>query len=213
LLPGFTPVRSSSGRRRSASQFKFAADGDRYVVGRARLRQLLARYLDADPAGLRLGVGEHGKPYVDGPNRIGLEFNASHSRDVLVVAVARERAVGVDVEWRHRDLDVDGLAARLYTDTERSTLDRLTGERRQSAFVTLWTRKEAILKAVGTGLTVPPDLIEAVPGRAVRVLTPDLPRAWSIAGVATQPGYRAAVAITPPGGPLPRRAVPLDAGR
>jgi 4'-phosphopantetheinyl transferase len=154
---------------------------------------------------VQLAEGVHGKPYLPESSSPGLEFNLSHSDDVVVVAVSRDRHVGVDVERLHSDLDIDGLARRLFTPAERALLARTPTPQRPDIFITLWTRKEAILKAAGTGFTVPAEQVEAVPGRPVRVASPDLPARWSIGGFVTRPGYRAAVAVTPPGGKLPRR--------
>jgi 4'-phosphopantetheinyl transferase len=196
--------------RERGDRFRFAADRDRFLVGRAKLRWLLGRYLDVDPAAVQLAEGEHGKPYLPDASRAGLEFNLSHSADVVVVAVARHRWVGVDVEQVRTDLDVDGLAKRLFSAAERSLLDRTPSQQRYEAFFTLWTRKEALLKAAGTGFAIPAEHVEAVPGRPARVFTDDLPTTWSVGGFATQPGYRAAVAVSPPGDPLPRRARSID---
>ena len=196
-----------SGEERSrADAFRFVADRERFLAARGGLRRLLAGYLGADPARLRLAAETHGQPYVAGGAAGDLMFNLSHSGDMVLYAITRGRHVGVDIEKIHHDLDIDGLAARLYTPAERATLDRLSGDDRTVAFLTLWTRKEAILKAVGTGLTVAPHLIEAIPGHVVRVSAPELPTAWSVGGVVTAPGYCAAVAVTPPGARLPRRA-------
>ena len=77
---------------------------ERWLTGRARLRTILARYLDMAPAAIELVVGEHGKPALAGDGR-GLEFNLSHTDDLALYALARGRAVGVDAERVRADLD------------------------------------------------------------------------------------------------------------
>ena len=199
--------------RERASRFYAATDRDRYVAGRARLRRLLAGYLRADPAELPVAIGPHGKPYLADPAAGWLAFNVAHSRDLIVYAVARGHDIGVDVEWVRPDLDVDGLTRRFFTAAERRWLERLPTERRLAAFVALWTRKEAVLKGLGLGLTLPPQQVEALPGRSARMVAGAeatvAPPRWSVAAFAAGTGYRAAVAVASPALRLPRTAAPL----
>jgi len=199
----------SDAERERAAAFRFARDRDRYVVGRGLLRRLLGGYLRTDPAGIRIDVGEHGKPSL-AVESTSLRFNVSHCRDLVVFAVCRDREIGVDVEWEHDDLDIDRLARRLFTPAEQSRLGATPAQRRTALFTTLWTRKEAILKALGTGLTLEANRVEALPGRRPRVLDADPETSWSITGLATRPGFRAAVAVTPAVRRLPRRATALE---
>lgn len=195
----------SSAEQLRAAKFTFDIDRDRFVVGRGRLRQLLGGYLNADPRAVPLVDGEHGKPAI-AEQASGLSFNLSHSRDVVVVAVSRDREVGVDVEWVHDDLDIDGLARRYFTAAEQQLLARTPATRRAYVFTTLWTRKEAVLKSFGVGLTISPKHVEVLPGRPARVSADTPERKWSLGRFATRQGYVAAVAVTPPVQRLPRTA-------
>lgn len=124
------------------------------TVSRGTLRELLAEMLGTTPAALVFTDGPQGKPaLLCAPSARGaLDFNVSHSDRWLYVAVTRARALGVDVEGG-RVLDVDELAPAVFTQQERAEL--ATHADRELAFLRGWTRKEAYLKARGTGLSTP----------------------------------------------------------
>jgi 4'-phosphopantetheinyl transferase len=96
--------------------------------------------------------GAHGKPFV--ASALALEFNVSRSHELGVVAVSG-RPVGIDIEWLGRDLDVDLLAPDVLSPREIRALERSGHAARTQFFFRRWTAKEAALKAVGAGLTVP----------------------------------------------------------
>ena len=172
-----------------ARRFHRERDRNRFRSRRAFLRTVLGRYLASPPAQLRFGTGPQGKPHLVGtPSAAGrssldLRFNLSVSEDRFVVAVAHEREVGVDVEFRRPDVELDALAERVYADVEKRAWAehaRTEGEDRARAFFRVWTRKEAVLKATGEGLSREPASFAVgfepcVPGRVVAVGEPALP--------------------------------------
>jgi 4'-phosphopantetheinyl transferase len=188
----------ASDERARARAFSFAADRDRFVVARAALRSLLAAYLDLDPRRLRLGSGPLGKPILleDGPIR----FNVSHSDNLVLVAVAREREVGIDVERIRENTALEEIAIRNFSPAEVRALLSRPPEQRTSAFFSCWTRKEAYLKARGAGLHYPLDQFDVslAPEPAAlcedRVAPGDAAR-WSLRDLAVAPGYAAALAV------------------
>jgi 4'-phosphopantetheinyl transferase len=133
-----------------ASRFVGERDRTQFIVGRARLRQILAGYLAVPPEAMRFSYGKHGKPllsrYAHAPS-----FNLSHSGDLAVLAVSGCGAVGIDVE-QLRPVGTD-VAQRFFTDSENAILARLCGRQRVESFLRCWTRKEALVKANGKGLT------------------------------------------------------------
>ncbi len=134
--------------------------------GREPLLRVLAGYLDAAPETIRLDENPHGRPQVDG----ALDFNWSHSRERAVVAVARHLPrLGVDLEHVRPRRSFMALAERFFADSEYALLAALPEEQRPSAFVRLWTAKEALLKAHGRGLAYGLD-------KAVLTLEDDAPR-------------------------------------
>lgn len=123
-----------------------------FVVARARLRQILAGYLDQEPQSLVFHYGSAGKPalagLVDAP-----AFNLSHSGDWGLCAVAGHGEVGVDVETIDPALDYAKLAERFFSNAEKQWLRECRESRRRRCFYRIWTRKEAWLKGKGSGFS------------------------------------------------------------
>jgi len=115
-----------------------------------RWRELLAACLECTPEALVLGRGEHGKPFLTAPATV--EFNLSHSRGALLVGISRRQALGVDIEVPSRPRPVLDLAERYFAPDEAVALARLAAAAQQSAFLELWSCKEAVVKALGSGI-------------------------------------------------------------
>jgi 4'-phosphopantetheinyl transferase len=125
----------------------------RFVRSRALLRTILGGYTGIRPRELCFGTLGQGKPFLAGPSGVApLRFNLSRTDAQWLLAVARDREVGVDVERLDRDVDVDRLAARLFSRRERETLGGLAGERKRDAFFRVWACREATVKAMGEGM-------------------------------------------------------------
>ena len=150
--------------------------------GRA-LREVLALYLDEDPARIELRRSEHGKPALADPSS-PLRFNLSHSGDLALVAVTHRREVGVDIERIRPRRDLRRLAERALDPAAAAMVRAAPPDDRPTAFHRAWTHREAIAKCLGTGLGAP-----LPPSRvAVQPLYP-------------APGYAAAVAVEGDGVP------------
>ncbi|MEO5626473.1 MAG: 4'-phosphopantetheinyl transferase superfamily protein [Dokdonella sp.] len=93
---------------------------------------------------------QHGKPF--SPELPDLDFNLSHAGAHVLLAFARAQALGIDLEHGERQVSLPEIAHRFFAPAEAQALDRMSPARRQSAFLELWTRKEAVLKALGAGL-------------------------------------------------------------
>ncbi|GGU94539.1 4'-phosphopantetheinyl transferase [Streptomyces cavourensis] len=194
---GFTAPDSglSVAELRRAASFARAGDGDVYATAHAALRRLLGGYLGRPPAGLTFVrkpcpgcSGPHGRPAVvqtdDAPT---LHFSLAHSRGLIAVAVA-PRVIGVDVERLPSTGTVEACARALHT-RERAELAAVPPEERQAYFGRLWTRKEAYLKALGTGLSRHP---------RIDYLGADLrrrPARWAVLDLPAGPEHTAAVAV------------------
>jgi 4'-phosphopantetheinyl transferase len=133
----------------------------RFLAAHVLCRTVLAAYLGADPATLAFtdlcGAcgGDHGKPRLDG-GAVRLEFSIARAGDRVAVAVAHD-PIGVDVEEFGRVSDTGLLSDMALRPAEFAVLDALPDERRPAAFLRYWTRKEAVLKALGVGRSVPPN--------------------------------------------------------
>jgi 4'-phosphopantetheinyl transferase len=189
----------SSDERERVDRFHFEADRQRSLVGRACLRLLLGEILNLPANKLRFEYSEFGKPRLVPTQEQHLRFNLSHSGDLILVAITKGRAVGVDVE-RIRSVDIDGVAARFFSINEYERLALLTGPGRYEAFYTCWTRKEAYLKARGEGLSIPLNQFDVsfLPNEEARLLEarhdPGETERWKLLPVSVPPGYVASVA-------------------
>lgn len=132
-----------------------AADGNHQALrgDGPRVRGLLAAYLGCAQDAVNVGLGEHGKPYLDGlAGTRPFDFNVSHSGGALLVAIARGQELGVDIETQRRQRPVLELARRFFAADEASALARFDPMQRQMAFLRLWSCKEAVVKALGIGI-------------------------------------------------------------
>lgn len=137
-------------------------DGDRYTLARGCLRAVLARYTGLDPSALAFQSGAAGKPALavlsDGAARI--DFNLSHSHGRMLIAVARQQEVGVDLERIRDDAEVAKLAQRFYSPAECESVTGLPVPAQAAQFFRYWAAKEAFLKCKGVGLQFPLDRCE-----------------------------------------------------
>ena len=141
-----------------ADRLRFEQLQRRFIVGRGILRVILGRYLNVSPEEVEFEYHPNGKPALS--SRLlhaALCFNLSHSDELLLLAVTYHRAVGIDLETIHSDLEVENLAEQFFSPAERVELQALPSDRRLASFFCGWTRKEAYLKARGEGLTYPLD--------------------------------------------------------
>jgi len=143
----------SADERARATRLRFEVHRERFVAAHAGLREVLARYVGTVPESVRLAADAQGKPVLAGAR---LQFNLSHSEGVALVAVARERAVGVDVEHIEPRRDVLALADRALDPAEAAGVRAAAPEHRAAVFHRAWARREAAVKCTGTGLGGPP---------------------------------------------------------
>lgn len=140
-----------------AGRFKHAEDRRRFIVGRAGLRSILAEYLGSIPTDIRFTYDTVGKPHLDDTMGERIRFNLSGSEGVGVLAVGRGHDLGVDIERVRPFPNALPIADRLFTDQEHRDLGALPRKQLDAAFFSLWTRKEAVVKCLGRGLTFPLD--------------------------------------------------------
>jgi 4'-phosphopantetheinyl transferase len=188
-----------------AGRFRSPRDRGRYIAGRGTLRALLGRYLQTEPRRIELAYGAHGKPALAGGlEGSGLAFNVAHAGGLAVYALARGRAIGIDVE-RVRPLpDAEPVAAGILSARELAAYRALPQAQRLEAFFNCWTRKEAYVKATGLGLAQPLNEVEvtSTPGKPARLLRLGGDSAaaarWTLAALVPAEGHVAAVAAEGP---------------
>jgi 4'-phosphopantetheinyl transferase len=177
--------------------FWFVHDRGMFLYSHSLLRHLLAGYAGFLPEEIGFGYTKFGKPYLlqgTGPERI--DFNLSHSGEVVLIGVARNLPVGVDVEKIKPLADFNQIAARNFSDSEQSDLSTLSGAARTAAFYHCWTRKEAVIKASGEGLSMPLDTfrVSLLPGEPARLIKSADDRKWMLQDLSPADGYAAAAA-------------------
>jgi 4'-phosphopantetheinyl transferase len=140
-------------------RFYFERDRQRYRVTRALVRTVLSRYLSPCPEEWRFAVNQYGRPSIANQcaGASELRFNISHTHSLIVVAVANNRELGVDVENIHCRAASIEIAEQYFSPTEVIALRRAEQARQQHLFFELWTFKEAYIKARGMGLFLPLD--------------------------------------------------------
>jgi len=195
----------SEDERARAARFRYDVHRERFIAGRGTQRRLLARYLGVDAASIRYRYAARGKPALDGPEaESGVRFNVSNAEDGLLVALVLEREVGVDLEPVHRVVDRDAVARRFFSVPENQVYDTIAEEERDAAFFTCWTRKEAYIKAVGDGLSMPLDCFDVTlrPGEPARLLAtrgdPSQAERWTLRELDPGPGWLGALVVEGP---------------
>ena len=148
----------SDEEKQRAQRFKFDIHRNQFIAFHGFMRMVLAQYLKIAPQEIIYSKGEKGKPFIDMPtNSISpIQFNLSHTQTVALLAVTLEKDVGIDIEHIDRKTDWKGICQRFFTEPEQKALFSLDKSQQEHAFYTLWTRKEAYMKVLGTGLSLSP---------------------------------------------------------
>jgi 4'-phosphopantetheinyl transferase len=170
-------------------------------VSRGLLRVLLSRLECAAPADFSFKYGPHGKPALDRDLSWSLGFNVSHSGGILACAFARGAEVGIDIEFQRSGVEYERIAQRFFSPAEHRELMSVDEAMRGVAFYDCWVRKEAFVKALGGGFSIPLDSFQVslAPGHAAALLhvrdTPGEERAWTIHAFSPAPRFSGAVAL------------------
>ena len=142
---------------------RFRVDRPRrvFVASRAALRRTLGRELECDPRAIVFSIGCHGKPRI-APD-CDLHFNLSHSGSTIALGIAHGVEIGVDIEEVTRSVAFEDLADRFFAVSEAAAVRSSCPHARRRLFFHFWTAKEAVLKATGSGLSVPVRNVEIGP--------------------------------------------------
>ena len=185
-------------------RFCFERDRNSYIAGRGLLRLILGLYLDKSPSNIHFDYGPQGKPVLAKQHVSSLNFNLSHSNNLVLLAFSCNRDVGVDIEYHRYLMDWQGIAKYYFAPGEQSALKKLPPEQQQHAFFDCWTRKEAYIKALGGGLSIPLDQFEVslAPNQPARLISvegkTEKSKRWSMVGIDTQSNYSAALVVEGP---------------
>jgi len=156
LLGRYRQILTEEERGREA-RFYFEQDRHRYLITRALLRTTLSRYADIPPERWKFVTNTYGRPYISNKSVTNLTFNLSHTRKLVVLAVARGCELGVDTEDTLTRTPPLEIADRFFASEEVTSLRALPPEQRMRRFFQYWTLKESYIKARGRGLSLPLD--------------------------------------------------------
>ncbi len=213
LAPGDHPETTEPGpelailsedERARAARFVRARDRRRFARCRAALREILGHLLDEPASSLRFRAAAVGKPELDGDaddDRLALRFNVSHSSNLALIAVCRGREVGVDVEQVRPISESVRIVESFFTAAEFAAFTSILDDAKPLAFHRGWTRKEAVLKGFGTGISGLSARHETGFGTTALTtrFTPATPSArvdrWMLWEAAPRPGFVAALAV------------------
>jgi 4'-phosphopantetheinyl transferase len=190
-----------------ASALRGRQQRDRYVTAHAMLRSVLAERTGVDPARVRIArrpcarcSAPHGKPFLSG--QPSTTFSLSHSGDITVAAVAIDHEVGVDVEDLAKMRNIQALATKTLSDAERGYFESSGAD--AECFLRLWTRKEAVLKASGLGITRRLSTVDIPPTAA----TAEYEGTWSLVELDLPAGFVGTLAAAGTGARVRRRQWP-----
>ncbi len=183
-----------------ANRFRFERDARQFRICRGLLRLGLAWYLGVEPASLILTANAQGKPRLEGYPKV--HFNVSHCQGVGLIAFTAAGEVGIDIESVDRLVEAMEIASAYFSPAEIAWIEAGQSEQeRVEFFLRLWTRKEAVLKAVGLGLSFGLDRVDVMLSQGNVVEIPAGSRRdgsrWRVQDLALEPGFLAAVAAPP----------------
>jgi 4'-phosphopantetheinyl transferase len=192
-------IRFLSEREKSrASQILHEEDRRCFVITRAVLRKLISIYTGLPNKEIKFQKGINGKLSV--PNS-ELKFNVTHSKSDIVIALTLANEIGVDIESRDRLVDHNKLIDTFFSENEKTVFDKLEEIMKPQSFINCWTRKEAILKAKGVGLSFPVKLLEvsfigSEPARVISTGWSQMEKKeWFLESVELPRNYVGAVAV------------------
>lgn len=183
-------------------RFHFDRDRKRFIVSQGMLRMIIGYYIDKEPSRLQFHSGQRGKPYLEHSfDNKTLQFNLTHSNEIVLYAFTCSREIGIDVEYIRDMPDAGQIALTTFSSLENKMLQSLPEYQRQEAFFNCWVRKEAYIKAIGNGLYHPLDRFDVslAPGEPARLLSvegnAEQASCWFMKSLTPEDGYVAALAV------------------
>ncbi len=143
----------SSDQKKKASKFVFEKDRISYIISNGLLRKLLASYTGISMMNIKFIYNDFGKPLLINNNNI--KFNLSHSNEYCLIGINRNDNIGVDIEWINKNIAIDDIAGNYFSNNEINKFNSVKPNHKITSFYKIWTRKEAFIKAVGKGLSIP----------------------------------------------------------
>jgi 4'-phosphopantetheinyl transferase len=189
----------SQDERERAHKFQFQKDREHYILRHYQLRLILSKYCGCQPHEIKFRYNSYKKPFIFMPEFKEIKFNISFSHDLMLVGLNKHKDIGIDIEKVHEIHDLETLAVNNFSSQELKALNENLDKTK--TFFTIWTRKEAFIKATGKGMYYPlksfcVNIISTGScERPVIFNRPIKSRLWRIAELITSEGYIASLAI------------------
>lgn len=182
----------SPDERMRANRFQFPEHRKRFIAARYYLRSMLSLYTGMPPEKITFAYTEHHKPYLQEPAQSDIQFNIAHSDEMAVFTFTKQHIIGIDIE-KMKIKNVVSIAERFFSATEITALKQLAPEAQIIGFYQLWSRKEAIIKAAGFGLSIPlSSFTVAADDRLEDISLENQP--LSLVSIPIHPSYQSAIA-------------------
>lgn len=149
ILSRYETLLTDSERER-LGRYRHEQDRQNHLVSRALVRFVLSQYVDVAPEHWDFTTGQYGKPRIT-DDAIGIHFNLSHTRGMVICGVSRGVELGVDVQVVERNIDIHAMANRFFSPMEKNELRALPPGHQLQRFYDLWVLKESCAKALGEG--------------------------------------------------------------
>jgi 4'-phosphopantetheinyl transferase len=173
-----------------------------FIITRSALRNIIGYVLNENPKRIGFDYTSSGMPLLDANwSHTDIIFNVSHSHDLAVIAVSIKNIIGIDIEKVHEDIEYEKLSRRFFSELEYKQIMDFNEESRLDAFFATWTRKEALVKATGTGIAYGLDKfdVSVAPDQPAELLgnrwQDGCQPNWSLMNIETWPDYKACLAV------------------
>ena len=190
----------SPDERNRAEQFRFKVDRNKFIAAKSFLRTTLGYYLQMPPKDLEFLSSPYGKPLLVSRNgKPQYAFNLSHSNNLVLMAISSGVELGIDVEYVQPIFETDQIVSRYFGENEIELYLKAPEVDRKDLFFWLWTRKEAFIKAIGKGLSLPLnefDISNLLDGNKLEFKDNNgVASSWYFYTLDTSAGYKAALVV------------------
>jgi len=160
-----------------------------FIAAHAAMRLILNAYLNCPAQEIRFNYNEFKKPYLSDNQ---LQFNLSHSHDIAILGIMSNDSIGVDIE-KIKDQYQPAVAKRFFSPDENNYLNQLPENKKTIHFFKIWAYKEALIKAIGKGLSLPLATFSIPMENDIAKLTLE-DQTWTLLTLPIHPDYQAAIA-------------------
>ena len=185
--------------KKKANKFHFEKDRIHYIIGRGALKLILSEIIMQPPESILFNYNEYGKPFLKSfPD---VKFNISHSNSKLLIAISLRYNVGIDIEFIRDDFATENIARQFFSEFEIEQLSKLDKTGFTEGFFNCWTRKEAFIKCVGMGLSLPLNSfdVELAPDKKVKIIDVRIPelkyKKYLLKNLNLKENYKAALCV------------------